>query len=126
MYSLTAFSQCADMMATIPVISSLFDTSNHICFPHAQNHLRSGSDSLRLGGFRGAGTGHEDGGATELFVSTDVVMRHEMKGHSRGVNWVAFHPTLSLVVSAADDRSIILWRISGKCSLFVVSLHRHP
>ena len=39
-----------------------------------------------------------------------------LKGHDRGVNWVAFHPTLPLLISAADDRQIKLWRMNGnKC-----------
>lgn len=33
-----------------------------------------------------------------------------MEGHERGVNWCSFHPTLNLIVSAADDRKIKLWK----------------
>eukprot|EP01083_Nonionella_stella_P234902 826527_1 len=29
------------------------------------------------------------------------------------VNWASFHPTMSLVVSGADDREIKVWRMSG-------------
>jgi coatomer protein complex subunit alpha (xenin) len=29
------------------------------------------------------------------------------------VNWVAFHPTMRIVASCADDKSIKLWRLSG-------------
>merc|ERR1712087_896578 len=36
-----------------------------------------------------------------------------LEGHSRGVNWASFHPTMSLVVSGADDREIKVWRMSG-------------
>ena len=36
------------------------------------------------------------------------------QGHDRGVNWVAFHPTMPLIVSAADDRQVKLWRMNGK------------
>jgi coatomer protein complex subunit alpha (xenin) len=32
--------------------------------------------------------------------------------HDRGVNWASFHPTKPFVVSAADDRSIKVWRLS--------------
>ncbi|KAH7096636.1 coatomer subunit alpha-2 [Auriculariales sp. MPI-PUGE-AT-0066] len=35
-----------------------------------------------------------------------------LEGHDRGVNWASFHPTLPLIVSAADDRQIKLWRMS--------------
>lgn len=49
----------------------------------------------------------------DVFGSVDAVVRHVLEGHSRGVNWAAFHPTMSLVVSAADDREIKVWRMSG-------------
>lgn len=35
------------------------------------------------------------------------------QGHDRGVNWVAFHPTMPLIVSGADDRQVKLWRMNG-------------
>lgn len=53
------------------------------------------------------GSGH-----AELFGSGDVLVRHVLEGHDRGVNWVAFHPTMPIVVSAADDRVIKLWRMT--------------
>lgn len=31
----------------------------------------------------------------------------------RGVNWAAFHPSLPLIVSGADDRQVKLWRYNG-------------
>ena len=34
-----------------------------------------------------------------------------LEGHDRGVNWAAFHPTMPLIVSGADDRTIKLWRM---------------
>lgn len=33
---------------------------------------------------------------------------------SRGVNWAAFHPSLPLIVSGADDRQVKLWRYNGE------------
>ncbi|KAL9252913.1 Coatomer subunit alpha-1-like protein [Drosera capensis] len=35
-------------------------------------------------------------------------------GHDRGVNWAAFHPSLPLIVSGADDRQLKLWRMNVK------------
>lgn len=51
---------------------------------------------------------------TELFGAVDVVVKYVLEGHDRGVNWAAFHPTLPLIASAADDRLVKLWRMSGK------------
>ncbi|KZT60918.1 Coatomer, alpha subunit [Calocera cornea HHB12733] len=39
-------------------------------------------------------------------------VKYVLEGHDRGVNWASFHPTLPLIVSAADDRQIKLWRMS--------------
>ena len=36
----------------------------------------------------------------------------------RGVNWVAFHPTLPLILSGADDRQVKLWRMNGMSAIF--------
>lgn len=33
-----------------------------------------------------------------------------MEGHDLGVNWCAFHPTMNLIISAADDRKVKLWK----------------
>ncbi|KAF8761104.1 Coatomer (COPI) alpha subunit C-terminus [Rhizoctonia solani] len=43
---------------------------------------------------------------------TFSTVKYVLEGHDRGVNYAAFHPTLPLIVSAADDRQIKLWRMS--------------
>lgn len=60
--------------------------------------LRKGSPNAAPGGF-------------ETFDTFSTV-KYVLEGHDRGVNWAAFHPTLPLIVSAADDRQIKLWRMS--------------
>jgi coatomer protein complex subunit alpha (xenin) len=49
---------------------------------------------------------------TDMFGNTDAVVKFVLEGHDRGVNWVAFHPTMPLIISAGDDRLIKLWRMS--------------
>ena len=41
-------------------------------------------------------------------------MKYVLEGHDRGVNWAAFHPTLPILVSGADDRQVKLWRMNGE------------
>lgn len=55
----------------------------------------------------------------DMFGNTDAIVKFVLEGHDRGVNWVSFHPTLPLIVSAGDDRLIKLWRMSGawECSV---------
>jgi coatomer protein complex subunit alpha (xenin) len=48
----------------------------------------------------------------DLFGTSDAIVKFVLEGHDRGVNWAAFHPTLPLIVSAADDRQVKLWRMS--------------
>lgn len=50
----------------------------------------------------------------DMFGNTDAVVKFVLEGHDRGVNWVAFHPTLPLIVSSGDDRLVKLWRMSGR------------
>ena len=44
----------------------------------------------------------------ELFGAGDAVVKYILEGHDRGVNWASFHPTLPLVISAADDRQVAM------------------
>eukprot|EP00057_Strongylocentrotus_purpuratus_P019118 XP_011673592.1 PREDICTED: coatomer subunit alpha isoform X1 [Strongylocentrotus purpuratus] len=48
----------------------------------------------------------------DLFGTADAVVKHVLEGHDRGVNWAAFHPTMPLILSAADDRYVKLWRMN--------------
>lgn len=50
--------------------------------------------------------------STDLFGSSDVYVKHVLEGHDRGVNWAAFHPTMPLIISGADDRFVKLWRMN--------------
>lgn len=52
----------------------------------------------------------------DLFGNPNVVVKYVLEGHDRGVNWAAFHPSLPLIVSGADDRSVKLWRMNGACA----------
>lgn len=44
----------------------------------------------------------------------DVTLCFCVQGHDRGVNWAAFHPSMPLIVSGADDRQVKIWRMNGK------------
>ncbi|KAI1959384.1 hypothetical protein LOZ58_004655 [Ophidiomyces ophidiicola] len=48
----------------------------------------------------------------DMFGNTDAVVKFVLEGHDRGVNWVSFHPSLPLIISAGDDRLVKLWRMS--------------
>ena len=50
---------------------------------------------------------------SDLFGGGDAVVKYVLEGHDRGVNWAAFHPSLPLIVSGADDRQVKLWRMNG-------------
>ena len=53
----------------------------------------------------GIPSGSQPGSASvDMFGTYDAVVKYVLEGHERGVNWAAFHPTLPLIVSGADDR----------------------
>ena len=60
----------------------------------------------------------------DLFGGGDAVVKYVLEGHDRGVNWAAFHPTLPLIVSGADDRQVKLWRMNGELLSSAHTLHQ--
>merc|ERR1712137_95001 len=61
----------------------------------------------------------------DLFGNTDVMVLHVLEGHDRGVNWAAFHPKDSLIVTGADDRQVKFWRMSDTKAYEVDTLRGH-
>ncbi|GKV24127.1 hypothetical protein SLEP1_g33778 [Rubroshorea leprosula] len=61
----------------------------------------------------------------DIFGNIDVVTKYVLEGHDRGVNWAAFHPTLPLIVSGADDRQVKLWRMNETKAWEVDTLRGH-
>ncbi|CAN6979737.1 unnamed protein product [Brassica rapa subsp. trilocularis] len=55
----------------------------------------------------------------------DATVKYVLEGHDRGVNWAAFHPTLPLIVSGADDRKVKLWRTNETKAWEVDTLRGH-
>ena len=43
----------------------------------------------------------------------DCVVKFILEGHTRGVNWASFHPTLPMIVSGSDDRQVKLWKYNS-------------
>ncbi|KAH9577243.1 Coatomer [Trypanosoma melophagium] len=58
----------------------------------------------------------EVGLAQDLLGTSDVTLKYLLEGHEKGVNWVCFHPTKPYIASAADDRTVRVWRmIDSSC-----------
>ncbi|KAI9291125.1 Coatomer, alpha subunit [Neoconidiobolus thromboides FSU 785] len=49
---------------------------------------------------------------TDVFGNMEVTVKFVLEGHTKGVNWVEFHPTMPLIVSGGDDRQVKLWRMN--------------
>lgn len=66
---------------------------------------------------------------TDVFYGSDAVVKFVLEGHDRGVNWATFHPTLPLILSAADDRVLKVWRMNGiiydKCYMIILQSPKH-
>eukprot|EP01041_Mallomonas_annulata_P007740 gene7740-15829_t len=85
---------------------------------------------LRKKTVRGAPSITDDGNVVsrvnnELFGGNDALVKHVLEGHERGVNWAAFHPTLPLVISGADDRQVKLWRMNETKAWEVDTMRGH-
>ncbi|KAJ1649424.1 hypothetical protein IWQ61_009489, partial [Dispira simplex] len=65
------------------------------------------------------------GGQPDLFGNTDVYVKFVLEGHTRGVNWASFHPTMPLIVSGGDDRQIKVWRMNESKAWEVDSCRGH-
>jgi len=84
--------------------------------------LRKGSPHSNTG--PGSGPSSSGPGNFETFDNFSTV-KHVLEGHDRGVNYAQFHPSASLIISAADDRSIKIWRMSDNGAREVDSLRGH-
>jgi len=85
-----------------------------------------GSSGSTLGsGAYGGGTGGISGVIERLGGGLDVAVKFTLEGHTRGVNWVSFHPSLPLIASGADDRTIKLWRYTESRAWEVDTLRGH-
>ncbi|KFG39376.1 putative coatomer protein complex, subunit alpha, partial [Toxoplasma gondii GAB2-2007-GAL-DOM2] len=81
-----------------------------------------GAHALGTGSFSAPGTSRPH---AEMFTANDAVCKFVLEGHERGVNWAAFHPSLPLIASAADDRLIKLWRYNDSKAWEVDTLRGH-
>lgn len=50
--------------------------------------------------------------SADVFGNTDVSVKFVLEGHTKGINWVDFHPTLPLLISGGDDRQVKIWRMN--------------
>jgi len=67
----------------------------------------------------------QNSAADGMFGSSEVEVKHVLEGHTRGVNWAAFHRTMPLVVSGADDREVKLWRMNETKAWEVDTMRGH-
>jgi coatomer protein complex subunit alpha (xenin) len=82
---------------------------------------------LRKGSPNNSAPGMSTGSGPGNFETFDnfSTVKHVLEGHDRGVNYAMFHPTLPLIISAADDRVIKIWRMNETKAWEVESLRGH-
>jgi len=66
-----------------------------------------------------------EGVGNDMFGVSDVGVKHVLEGHSRGVNWASFHPTMPYIATAADDREVKLWRMNDDKAWEVDTMRGH-
>lgn len=67
----------------------------------------------------------EEAGPDAFGPQYDYRLKWTLEGHSKGVLWVAFHPTQPLLASASDDKTVRLWRMSDSRAWEVDTLRGH-
>jgi coatomer protein complex subunit alpha (xenin) len=80
---------------------------------------------LRKKTVRGGGAEDARAANTDLFGAADASVKFILEGHDRGVNWAAFHKTMPLIVSGADDRQVKLWRTNESKAWEVDTMRGH-
>lgn len=65
------------------------------------------------------------GGSQFETFDTFSTVKYVLEGHDRGVNYAVFHSSLPLIISAADDRTIKIWRMSETKAWEVDSCRGH-
>lgn len=66
------------------------------------------------------------GGKTaDIMLGSDVVVKFVLEGHDRGVNWASFQNNGQYIVTAADDRSVRLWRYTETKAWEVETMRGH-
>ena len=53
---------------------------------------------------------HNTGGMQ--VIEMDIILKHKLDGHERGVNWAVFHPSFNLIASGSDDKTARIWKFS--------------
>ena len=86
----------------------------------AADYAGPGAGAMQPGGGQGGANSQND-----LFGASDVLVKHVLEGHTRGVNWASFHKTLNLIVSGADDREVKLWRMNDSKAWEVDTMRGH-
>lgn len=102
-------------------------------FHPRENLILSASldQTVRIWDFTGLRKKHVVAGASanrdnqDIFGGSDVVVKHVLEGHSRGVNWASFHKNSPLISSGADDREIKIWRWNDNKAWEVETLRGH-
>lgn len=59
------------------------------------------------------------------FATSDVTVKIVIDGHDKPVNWAIFHPKKRLIVSAADDKTLKVWRYQDTRAWELETLRGH-
>eukprot|EP01022_Parablepharisma_sp_SALTPOND_P015085 TRINITY_DN2102_c3_g2_i2.p1 TRINITY_DN2102_c3_g2~~TRINITY_DN2102_c3_g2_i2.p1 ORF type:complete len:1245 (-),score=113.50 TRINITY_DN2102_c3_g2_i2:5218-8952(-) len=56
---------------------------------------------------------------------SEVVLKIQIEGHDKFVDWAAFHPKKKLIVSSADDQLVKIWRYQDNQAWEIQTLRGH-
>jgi len=67
-------------------------------------------DISKLSRFRSAAAGRS---RSQYALPDDYKVQFVLTGHSKGVNWADFHPTMPYIVSGGDDRQVLVFQYTA-------------
>ncbi|KGG50976.1 hypothetical protein DI09_49p60 [Mitosporidium daphniae] len=69
--------------------------------------------SASSGTARGSPSSSPSSSYPDLFAPSEVVVKHIIEGHERGINFVSWHPSGQMLLSASDDRLVKVWQLDA-------------